>query len=477
MPKNESPVSFRDPWGKLYFIDGKVYRVVNREGQAHLIPFLDSPCAKKLIETGRIVTSNLLASGEDLPEGVIDKFGDLENDGGYLFVEHETIRFRSYPHEWAPEMLHDAGVLTLDLMETALSDGFGLKDATPYNILFRGSEPIFVDLLSFEKRDPSNMIWLAHAQFLRTFILPLTANRHFGLPLRDVFLSRRDGLQPRQVFEIAGLFKKFSSDFLFPVSIPTWLERSDRQGKIRATNRSADPEKSEFILKHSLRRLRKRLAKLEPKSNKKSNWSNYMDELSYSEEDFRNKEQFVTEALTEYSPKTVLDIGCNTGTFSFLAARHKASVVAIDPDSAVIGEVWKQARNNNLDILPLVQNIAFPTPGLGWRNQEYSSFLQRTSKKVDMVFMLAVLHHIMITDGVPLSDIIDLAAEITCDILVIEYVNPSDSMFIQLCRGRDDLYVDLNEHLFENECSRRFNIIRKTPVKGHDRLLYVMRLK
>jgi hypothetical protein len=31
----------------------------------------------------------------------------------------------------------------------SLREGFGLKDATPYNVLFRGAQPVFVDLLSF----------------------------------------------------------------------------------------------------------------------------------------------------------------------------------------------------------------------------------------------------------------------------------------------------------------------------------------
>ena len=47
-------------------------------------------------------------------------------------------------------MLHAAGALTLELAQGALEEGFGLKDATPYNVLFRGSRPVFVDVLSFE---------------------------------------------------------------------------------------------------------------------------------------------------------------------------------------------------------------------------------------------------------------------------------------------------------------------------------------
>ena len=55
-------------------------------------------------------------------------------------------------------------------------------------------------------------------------------------------------------------------------------------------------------------------------------------------------------------------MGCNTGYFSLLAARNGARVVAIDSDSAVVGATWRQALKEDLDILPLVVNLASPTP-------------------------------------------------------------------------------------------------------------------
>jgi len=93
-------------------------------------------------------------------------------------------------------MLAQAGFLTLDIAETILNDGFGLKDATPFNILFRWSKPIFVDFLSFERRSLTDALWLAKAQFERTFTLPLIASKHFELGLEQIFIPFRDGLTP-----------------------------------------------------------------------------------------------------------------------------------------------------------------------------------------------------------------------------------------------------------------------------------------
>ena len=90
--------------------------------------------------------------------------------GEHNIWEHERIPFPSYPYEWPPEMLEAAASLTLDLAEAALEEGFGLKDATPYNVLVRGWQSVFVDVLSFERREPLDVTWLAYGQFVRTFL-------------------------------------------------------------------------------------------------------------------------------------------------------------------------------------------------------------------------------------------------------------------------------------------------------------------
>ena len=102
--------------------------------------------------------------------------------------------------------------------------------------------------------------------------------------------------------------------------------------------------------------------------------------------------------------------------------------------------MWRQARAEKLDILPLAVNLTRPSPGTGWRNQECSSFLDRARGKFDAVLMLAVIHHMLVTERVPLAEIIDLAAELTTNLLIIEYVAPDDSMFRRLTRGREELH-------------------------------------
>lgn len=128
---------------------------------------------------------------------------DLPSD--YRLTEHTRVAFPSFPAEWPAEMLAAAAHLTLDLARAALAHGWRLKDATPYNILFRGCSPIFIDVLSFERREAQDALWPAYAQFVRTFLLPLLACRAGHFPLDQLWLASRDGLEPEQLYRSLSL--------------------------------------------------------------------------------------------------------------------------------------------------------------------------------------------------------------------------------------------------------------------------------
>jgi len=441
--------------------------------------FLASPAAAKFIQTGRIAGTRRLSSDEThalLENPQVRRV--YEAVSGEMILEHERIDFPSFPYEWPPEMLHAAGVLTLDLAQNLLPDSLGLKDGTPYNVLFRGPEPVFIDVLSFERRDPGDPTWLPYAQFVRTFLLPLLANRYFGIALDQILTTRRDGLEPEEVYRWSRPVQRIRPDFLSLVSMPAWLgsSRSAEDPKLYQKKRLGDPEKARFILGSLLNGLRRKLNRLEPKAGKSSVWTSYMDSNNnYSEQHFAAKQQFVGEALAEFRPRRVLDVGSNTGHFSAMSAKAGASVVALDYDPVVLGQVWRQARAEKLDILPLTVNLTRPTPGMGWRNRECSSFLERARGHFDAVLMLAVVHHMLVTERVPLPDILELAAELTRDLLIVEFIAPEDSMFQRLTRGREELHKGLNYQVFENLCRERFEIVRTQHVESSTRWLYLLR--
>ncbi len=402
-----------------------------------------------------------------------------EGEGG-LILSHERVDFPSFPYEWPPDMLYEAGSLTLEIADNILHEGFGLKDASPYNILFRGSAPAFVDLLSFERRDAADPTWLPLAQFERTFVLPLLANKFFGLRLDHALLGSRDGLEPEEVYRFLKLPQKLRPLLLSHVCMPTWLAGKAEKNSSTLYQRRllADSEKALFIVGSLFDRLQKTLDKVKPEEKKTSPWSRYMDrDCSYSQTQFAVKEAFLREVMVERSPRRVLDVGCNTGYFSVLAAKSGARVVSIDRDPVVAGTLWRKASVDRLDILPLVVDITRPSPAMGWLNRECASFLQRGHDFFDMVIALALLHHVVVNERVPLSQVLQLFASLTSNLLVIEFIAPQDPMFRHISRGRDSLFQDLTKAAFENASSERFDILRTVRVADGDRWLYLLQKK
>lgn len=473
-------ISFRDPAGHVFASNGRIFRVMKSAAANELRGFLASKTARRFRDLNQIVGTNFLEI-EPVEHLIVshDPKGEMENDHSLVVVEHERVPFQSFPYEWTPQMLYAAGCLTLDLADSLLAEGFGLKDATPYNILFRGPDPVFIDLLSFERRDPSDPTWLPYAQFVRTFLLPLLVAKHFGRRLDELLITHRDGLEPEEVYRLSSLKKKLRSEFLTLVTLPTWLasRESARQDSIYRKRTESNPEKARFILSRLLKGLRHKLEQVAPKVNQHSAWSDYMSKNRYTDDYFPGKEEFVRNAISEWKPRTVLDVGCNTGYFSMLAAKNGSSVVAIDYDPVVAGELWLRARAERMDILPLVVDLTRPTPGIGWRNAECSSFLDRAKGSFDAVLMLAVIHHMLVSERIPLVQVLQLASELTTNLLIVEFVAPTDKMFHVLTRGRDDLHKDLTVEVFEAAARRFFEIDRSRRLGKSDRWIYLLRKK
>jgi len=465
--------SFRDPGGCVVLHEGRVLRVVNEAGRENLACYFSSPTANRYVENGKLIRSWLIDPAQ-LPEVELPQcHGDSD---GHAVVEHAKVAFVSFPYEWSPSMLYEAGRLTLQLASDLLPEGVGLKDATPFNILFRATDPVFVDVLSFEFRERDNPIWNPYAQFVRTFVLPLLVNRHFHLRLDQIFATRRDGLEPEEVYELCGWIRKLLPPFLTQVSLPTSLNRwaSRQSGWLYSCSSRMEPKKAAFVLSNSLQRLRRQLESAAPNGTGRSRWVKYYEiDHHYSDEAERIKRGFVENALCDFSPKRVLDVGCNTGAFSIMCARHNADVVAIDSDPAVIDDLWRQARAARLKILPLVINFSQPSPGIGWRNRECASFIGRAEGSFDTVLALAVIHHLMVSDGIPLRDVMELLARLTTNLLVVEFVAPADVMFRRLSRGRDGLFAHLSADNFERVCAQHFNILRSRQVQ-QTRTIYLL---
>jgi SAM-dependent methyltransferase len=205
-------------------------------------------------------------------------------------------------------------------------------------------------------------------------------------------------------------------------------------------------------------------------SRSRSEWSDYAGEHSYDATDYQRKQAFVRNAVSDRFREIVWDLGCNTGDFSRIAAEHAGQVLAMDADHLAVERLYQHSRQHGpANLLPLVYDVANPSPAAGWNLRERKTLVERGSP--DLILNLALIHHIVIGANVPLSAYLDWLCDTGADI-VIEFVTRDDDMVRKLLRNKLDTYSDYDLAPFEYELRQRFEVVRREELKSGSRVIY-----
>jgi SAM-dependent methyltransferase len=450
---NPTP-TFRDPAGSLSFDGEFAVRTIHPASREAVMDFVTSEFCSRLQDRGDMVALTI----KNTPAG--------------LSLLHPRIPVPTYPWEWTPSQWLAAADLTLNLCEEALNEGWVLKDATPLNILFVGPRAVLVDVLSFEPWDTSS-IWLAYGQYIRTFLLPLLMNRLLSWPL-ELSIFKRDGYEPTDLYQALSLSQRFSRAAFWPVTLPALLEKRSNPDAVPAKPKpSKDPELALHILKRSLAKLRKATRRAMPALKQDSNWAKYTGTRThYTTNERDQKRDWVRKVLEDLRPERVLDIGANTGEFSALAADKGARVVALERDAMAAERLFRMTRKRRFNIQTIHADLSRPSPAIGWENRESTTLIQRLEDQSELVLMLAVIHHLILMEQIPLRGIMELAHRLTWRYLVVEWVPVTDPMFQSLMRGRDNLYGTLAEDDLHTACKGLFHTLRRQPL-DNGRILFL----
>lgn len=452
-PARQIAGSFRDPSGFLFQQDGTLYRQINDSYAADWQLLQASGLLQALHTRGWLVSHE--AAPPELAQG----------ESALAIIQPRRLPFISYPYEWSFAQLKDAALLTLDIQRLALKHGMTLKDASAYNVQWDDHRPIFIDTLSFtacQEGEP----WVAYRQFCQHFLAPLALMARTDCRCAQMLRIHLDGIP----LDFASRLMPRSS-WLNPRLAPHLHLHAWFQNRYAGSGDKTD--KGRRMPRHALAGLLDSLRTLIHSLKWKpgnTEWDDYYTETNYSANARAHKERIIADLLQRLKPGTVWDLGANRGDFSRLASQQGAFTVAFDIDPSCVHRNWRQIRDQQeTRLLPLIQDLANPSPSLGWHHQERFSLLERGP--ADVVMALALIHHLAISNNVPLTKLASFFADCGPE-LIIEFVPKQDSQVQRLLASRNDIFPDYTAAGFETAFQACFTIQEKVEIDDSERTLY-----
>lgn len=447
--------SFRDPSGFIFKRDGEIYRQINHFYRQDYDFFLSSGLRQELEKRKML-----------LPFVEVD-VTPYDSEIHYKTIKPDQVPFISYPYEWTFSQYRDAAIQTLRILKIAIQYGMILKDASAYNIQFVGNHPVLIDTLSFARYEEGKP-WVAYRQFCQHFLAPLALMSKVDVSLNKLMLTNIDGIP----LDLASKLLPFSSRLNFGVSAHIHLHSLALKKYTNEGEKKS--QKMDKFSKNALIGLVDSLANSVKKLKWRSkgvNWADYYQSTNYSEPSFDSKQKIVSDLLNQIQPATVWDLGANTGIFSKLAKDMPGcKVISSDYDPEAVERNYLDCKKNKLNnIQPIVLDLINPSPAIGWGNEERQSIFQRGP--ADVIMALALIHHLAISNNLPLSYISKTLARMG-ENLIIEFVPKEDSQVKRLLSSRDDIFDTYHREGFLDAFLQNFELIQEFPVLGTERTVF-----
>ncbi len=451
--------SFRDPSGYVYIAKDSVFRTISPDYSKHWNAATESGF------TARAIKSGLLLDFAEVPA----------MHGAWKTLECPRLPFISYPYEWCFSQLKDAAKHTLNLMGMALEDGLILKDASAYNMQFMGTKSTFIDHLSFEIWQ-KNSPWVGYLQFCKHFLAPL-ALMSKNLPECGILSANWiDGIPLHLASSLLPFRTKLSLHLNIHIHVHARMQQkySDARASAEKVRHLKVSEKTVPRLCESLRACLDSLTL--PRC--KTEWGDYYDDTNYTKAGETSKAEFVRVTAARHSGAVAFDIGANTGAYSRLLAEFFPTVIAVDMDHMAVEKMYLNLKKSGQTrVMPLLINLSNPTPALGWMCQERQSFIQRSEG--DYVSALALIHHLVLTAGIPLAKTADFFASLLrpSGVLVLEFVPFEDSQVQRMLAARETVFKTYSLETCLDAYAAHFELLERKAVAEITRTLLVLKKK
>jgi ribosomal protein L11 methylase PrmA len=433
--------------------EGRLYRQINHVYAEHYKLLMQGGLYKALIDQG------LLVAHTEIPT----------SNGAFKVVEPELIPFVSYPFEWSFSQLKQAALTTLRVQRLAIKHGMVLKDASAYNIQFKGTQPILIDTLSFESWREGTP-WVAYRQFCQHFLGPLALMSRTDVRLGQLSRVFIDGPPLDLVSSLLPSRSRLSPSLLMHVHLHARAQA--RHGRTDVSERNGASAFKRQAMLGLVDHLESAVTKLTG-AGALGPWADYYDKTNYSPEAMADKHAAVGAYLEQARPKTVWDLGANTGAFSRLAAAQGAYTVAFDGDATAVERHYADClKRNERNVLPLVVDLTNPSGKIGWAHEERLSLVDRAP--ADTVLALGLIHHLRIANQVPFAMVAEFFGRLA-PTLIIELPSPADSQVREMLSRIPALAAAYSREMFETEFGRFFRIDHARDIAHSERRLYLMR--
>lgn len=460
------PGSYRDPSGFVFRRDGVLHRQVNAVFADDWAAFQSSGLHAAL------VSEDILVADRPAPIHLAPE------PGAVAVIRPDEIGFISHPFEWSFSQLKDAALLTLRAQSMASERGMTLRDASAYNVQFRDGRPVLIDTLSFERAREGEP-WKPYRQFCENFLAPLALMAHRDGRLGQLLRTWIDGIPLDLASELLPRGTRFSPGLAAHIHLHARAQRR-HAGSVGGAVTAGTPRAvtmSEGRRLALLDHVRRTVEGLHLPA-RGTEWADYADQTSYSAAGTASKEAIVRRLLEAVAAEGGLrawDVGANTGRYSAIAAGAGFEVLALDGDWAAVERHYLALRAAGEGrIMPLLADIADPSPAIGWANAERASLLARAN--ADVVVALALVHHLAIGRNVPLPMVAELLARLAAN-LVVEWVPKEDPMVQRLLATREDIFPGYSLDGFRAAFGRHFEIVEEAPIEDSRRVIFRMRAR
>jgi|694.fasta_scaffold55232_2 hypothetical protein len=451
--------SFRDPENQVVETGGIFYRVATGESARDLSLFIQTELCAKLQAEGWL--PDFAICSPDVSQMVIRSRNEKENVQDEIFTVFrvETLTPITYPWEWGSVSLYAAGRFLLELRKRLLQIDFDLKDASAHNVSFINGKPMLIDLGSLITWR-GNPHWVALRQFTEHFINPLLASKSGIFSVSDLWrMSPLSGVKSLTARRLATLRDRCSPRIMMMNLIARSPKReSGGEVQLVLNGHHALAKRASY---GQLRSLVASLNKVSQRRKKlSSTWSDYSSRSHYSDLELRKKLNLALEFanLTVVQGGRILDLGGNDGLVAqFVTANSDFEVIIVDDDVSTVEGSPDRANQNRKVTFVRADAMGVLNP-LRVGPADFDPLFSRI--KPSAVFCHAVIHHLVISQAVPLHDVVNFLRELGVPVQV-EFVDENDQKVRQLIARIDNWNGIYTRDSFLQMCNIAFSKVEE----------------